>query len=257
MFSSIKKKLPSIIVIAIILILWQMLYLNPSFNNAIIPSPTDIFSAFIEALNSGEIIMHAMSSLNKILVGFFIAAIVGIGLGLLFGHYTFLRQTIEPIIELLKPIPPIAWIPIAILLLGLGNTSAYFVVFLGAFFPIFINTNFGAMQLPKKHKNLSKTLEINDYQYFRSILFKFTLPYIFTGLSIGIGMAWMSVIAAELIGAQSGLGYYIQMNRLLLRTDRVVVGMIMIGVLGYALTKIIKISEKFFIPWKREEHVKD
>jgi nitrate ABC transporter permease subunit len=205
---------------------------------------------------SGELINNSLSSLKRVVVGFLAAAGIGVGLGIILGENVFLRNILEPVIELLKPIPPIAWIPIAILLFGLGDISSYFIVFLGAFFPIFINTTFGVRQLPQKYKNLARTLEIGKYSYFKNILLKFSLPYIFTGLKIGIGMGWMSVIAAELIGAQSGLGYYIQMNRLLLRTDKIIVGMIVIGLFGYLLTKLIVGLENWLIPWRNDSSAK-
>ena len=183
-------------------------------------------------------------------VGFSLATIVGVGLALLFGYYKTIGEYFRPIVEILRPIPPIAWIPIAILFFGLGNTSAYFIVFLGAFFPIFTNTYFGVASLPKIYKNVASSFELSRFIFFRKILFQFSLPYIFVGLKIGIGMAWICVIAAELIGAQSGLGYFIQLNRLLLQTDKMLVGMILIGIIGYFLNYIISKIEKLTVKWE-------
>ena len=123
------------------------------------------------------------------------------------------------------------------------------IVFLGAFFPIFTNAYFGAVSLPVVYKNISESFEIRKSTFVSRILFYFALPSICTGLKIGIGMAWMSVIAAELIGAQSGLGYFIQLNRLLLRTDNVVLGMILIGLIGYVLTKSLEVLGEWATPW--------
>lgn len=192
-----------------------------------------------------------MASLQRVLIGYLIASIVGITLALVLGYFRTLGNNLRMIIELLRPIPPIAWIPIAILLFGLGNASAYFIVFLGSFSPIFTNTYFGVLSLPRIYKNITASFEINRFTYFVKILLFFSLPYIFTGLRIGIGMAWMSVIAAELIGAQSGLGYYIQINRLLLRTDNILVGMILIGFIGFSLNGLLELLERIVIRWKR------
>lgn len=242
-----------ILALVLILALWQFSYFMPVFNSAIIPPPSEIGVALLGVLATGEIIIHIIFSLKRVLIGFLAAAIIGISTGLALGHYKRAREIAEPIIEILRPIPPIAWIPIAILLFGLGDNSAYFIVFLGAFFPIFTNTAFGALSLPKIYDNLALTLEIKKKSYFKDILFKFSMPFIFTGLKIGMGMAWMSVIAAELIGAQSGLGYFIQMNRLLLRTDKIIAGMLLIGLAGYLLIKIVSAIEKIAIPWKDDK----
>lgn len=206
---------------------------------------------FISAFLSGEIFIHILASLQKVLVGFSIAGFFGIILGIFLGYYRKLGDYVRPIIEILRPISPIAWIPIAILIFGLGNASSYFIVFFGAFFPIFTNTYFGAISLPRIYKNVADSFEINKHVFIKRILFCFCLPYIFTGLKIGMGMAWMSVIAAELIGAQSGLGYFIQINRLLLRTENILVGMILIGIIGFMLSKLLSLLEKIVIPWNK------
>lgn len=237
-----KKVLLTTLLIAV----YQLTYfLFPSMNNYF-PSVFQIAQTFVKDLSGQQMYIDILTSLQRVIVGFIIASIFGVILGLFFGYEKRLRA-FKFYIELLRPIPPIAWIPIAIILFGLGNTSAYFIVFLGAFFPIFTNTYFGAVSIPAIYKNVASSFEIGKVRYFTKILFFYSLPYIFTGLKIGIGMAWMSVIAAELIGSQSGLGYFIQMNRLLLQTDNVIIGMILIGVFGYSLQKIIEYLEKLFV----------
>jgi ABC-type nitrate/sulfonate/bicarbonate transport system permease component len=250
-------KITKILSTIILLIIIQLFFYLPPLNNYFLPSPIEVIITFFNTIISGELIIHSIPSLYRVIIGFLIATFFGILIGLLFGITKKLNSFIGPIIEILRPIPPIAWIPISILIFGLGDNSAYFIVFLGAFFPIFTNTLFGVKKLPKKYVNLSKTLELSRFSFFKNVLFKFSLPYIFTGLKIGIGMAWMSVIAAELIGAQSGLGYFIQINRLLLNTDKIVVGMITIGILGFLLVKLIGFLEKKLLPWESDNNVSD
>ncbi len=249
------KAYVKILVIICVICLWQATYFIQGFHNNLIPSPIVLIKSFYDVISSGELNEHILASLDRVLVGFFVASILGIFLGLLFGYSKVMGLIAEPLIEILRPIPPIAWIPIAILLFGLGNNSSYFIVFLGAFFPIFTNTLFGVTQLPKKFKNISRTLELGKVSFFNDVLLKFSMPYIFVGLRIGIGMAWMSVIAAELIGAQSGLGYFIQINRLLLNTDKIVVGMIVIGIVGYLLSKLILFLGHSLMPYKGDSNV--
>lgn len=235
-------------VFLIILLIAIYQTVNILFPNNYFPSIFQIFEALLKNLSGREIYLHIATSLLRIIVGFLIASIIGIFLGLILAYDQHLKD-IKLYIELLRPIPPIAWIPIAIIIFGLGNASAYFIVFLGAFFPIFTNTYFGAISIPTIYKNVASSFEVSKVRYFTKILLFFTLPYIFTGLKIGVGMAWMSVIAAELIGAQSGLGYYIQLNRLLLQTDNIIIGMMLIGIIGNLLQKLIEFTEKKIIVW--------
>lgn len=252
MIKLLRNTIKKILIILAALLLWQSMYSLFPINIHLIPPPINIGLSFIDSLKTGEIIDHLFTSLGRVLVGFSIAALIAVPTALLLGYYKKAYALVEPFIEVLRPIPPIAWIPIAILLFGLGNDSAYFIIFLGSFFPIFTNTLFGATSLPQIHKNTALSFEIGRYIFFKNILFYFSLPYIFTGLKIGIGMAWMSVIAAELIGAQSGLGYFIQMNRVVSQVDKIIVGMIMIGIAGYGLNKSLSCLEKIAIPWKQE-----
>jgi NitT/TauT family transport system permease protein/sulfonate transport system permease protein len=249
-FMHINKTIQVVLLIILILAIWQISCINQKTSNPIIPPPSDVAVSLFNGIISGTLITDAVASLIRVVVGFIFAAIAGIGLGLLLGYYTSLKSLLEPIIDILQPIPPIAWIPIVILLFGLGDTPAYVIVFLGAFFPIYLNTSFGALQLPNKYRNLSKTMELGNFRYFKEVLLKFTMPYIFTGLRVGMGMAWMCVIAAEMISAQSGLGYYIMLNQITLNTANVIAGMLVIGLLGYALTSTTKVLERYIVPWK-------
>jgi len=235
-------------VLLIILLIAIYQVVNSLFPNNYLPSIFQIFEAFLKNLSDREIYLHITASLLRISIGFLIASIAGISFGLILAYDQRLRD-LKLYIELLRPIPPIAWIPIAIIIFGLGNASAYFIVFLGAFFPIFTNTYFGAMSIPHIYKNVVSSFEVSKFKYFFKILLFFSLPYIFTGLKTGIGMAWMSVIAAELIGAQSGLGYFIQLNRLLLQTDNIIIGMILIGIIGNLLQKLIEFVGEKIIVW--------
>lgn len=226
------------------LILWEFCYIFFNISTNLIPPPSTILVTLIELLSNGKIISHSLASIKRVLIGFAIASVSGIFVGFLTYELKFLRFSITPLVELLRPIPPIAWIPISILIFGLGDKSAYFIVFLGSFFPIYTSAFTGASTVPKEYRHISQTLELNKFEYFKNILLGHTTPYIFSGLKVGIGMAWMSVIAAEMVGAQSGIGYFIQMNRVVSATDNIIVGMLTIGVIGFALTKAIDLLER-------------
>lgn len=235
----------------ILLLIWEILGNYLTFGNRYLPLPHQVFFSLIEQLQKKDIYLHVFASLQRVVIGFMFASIISIPLGLLSAYFGNIGKSLKPIIEILRPIPPIAYIPISIILFGLGDLSAYFIVFIGVFFPIFTNTYFGAMSLPKIYKNVANSFEIPNNLYFKKILFPYSLPYIFAGLRIGLGTGWMSVIAAELIGAQSGLGYFIQLNRLLLRIENVFVGMLLIGLVGYLLNSFILSMENRVLVWKK------
>lgn len=246
-----KKKLIliNILIIIIIILLIQLLYIANLINFNIISSPFELINLFFTELISGKLNIHILSSLKRVLMGYLLAFIIGYPLGILFGINKHVRWILEPYIELLRPIPPIAWIPIAIILFGLGDPSSIFIVFLAGFFPIFSSTMFGILKFPEKYSLIIQTLHVRHIKYYSQIIIPYSLPYLFNGLKIGIGMAWMSVIACEMIGAQSGMGYYIQINRLILSTDKIIIGMITIGILGFILIKIISKMEKKLVHW--------
>lgn len=235
----------------LLLFLWEVFGLVLPTQTSFIPIPHQILVALIDQFRHLDIYIDILSSLQKVLVGFSLASVLGILGGLLSGYLINFGKQLRPIVEILRPIPPIAYIPIAILLFGLGNMPAYFIVFIGAFFPIFTSTYLGVTNLPRVYKDVVSSFELSKYTYLSRILFPFSLQNIFTGLKIGMGTAWMSVIAAELIGGESGLGYFIQINRLLLRTDNILVGMIVIGLIGYMLNELISSIEYKIVRWKK------
>lgn len=239
-----------IALIALLLVVWELSGVIFISTNRYLPFPHELVLALKEELLGKDIYLHIFASLQRVIIGFLVASTIAVPLGLLSAYFESLGEVIKPVIEVIRPIPPIAYIPIAIILFGLGDLSAYFIVFVGAFFPIFTNTYLGAVSLPKIYKNISRSFEISRRDYLRKVLLPYSMPFIFIGLKIGLGTGWMSVIAAELIGTQSGLGYFIQLNRLLLRIENVFVGMLLIGLVGYLLNKSIGFVENKVITWK-------
>jgi ABC-type nitrate/sulfonate/bicarbonate transport system permease component len=234
----------------IFLLAWQLLSIVNIINPEFLPSPVNVGSEFIQLIFNNNFVADIVASIQRVLIGFAIASVVGIGSGLLLGMNKKLSNFFMPILEVLRPIPPIAWIPLAILWFGLGDKPAYFLVTLGAFFPIFTNTYFGIISLKDTYRRAALCLGATKTRFISEVLIPSSLPHIFAGLKIGLGVGWMAVITAELVGAQSGLGYMIQINRLLLETPRVIVGMAVIGLLGFLMNKSMIIVEGKLIPWK-------
>ncbi len=243
-----KKILPFL---AIILI-WQFLVHLKLVNEYILPAPVNIFQAFIRLAKSGELFIDLLESVKRVLVGFLIASFFGVILGTISGYIRKISDVLTPLCEFLRPIPPIAWIPIAILWFGLGDRPAYFIVFVGAFFPIFVNSYWGIRESKIMHLNVARNFGASRFVILTDVLLPGSLPRILYGLRIGLGLGWTSVISAELVGAQSGLGYMIQLNRIMLKTENIIAGMIAIGIAGLAMNYLMLILERKLTFWNQQ-----
>jgi NitT/TauT family transport system permease protein/sulfonate transport system permease protein len=230
--------------------IWQLLSVFDVINPVLLPSPVRLVRAASELLSEGILLKHTAASLWRVLVGFLLASLVGITCGVLLGWSRVLSDLMRPVIESLRPIPPIAWTPIAILWFGVGNAPSYFLVFIGAVFPVFVNTFSAVHNIDRTQINAALCLGARPGLLIRDILIPASLPIIFPGLRIALGVGWMCVVAAELIAAQSGLGYMIQQNRVLLQTQNVVTGMITIGLVGFAMGGLMSVIERRLIPWR-------
>ena len=243
------KKLIYILAPIIILIIWKLIVFFGLANPIILPPPESVVDAFISELKGGELLKHIATSASRVLSGFLIASAIGIPLGLLMGWFRPVNIFFDGLIQALRAIPPIAWLPLAILWFGIGEASKIYIITYGAFFPIVLNTILGVRLIDKNLLLLAKSLNLKGFRLFKEVIFPGSLPSIFTGLRIGFGMSWMCLIAAELIAAQSGIGYMIEVSRLLLLTDRIILGMLIIGFLGLLTDKILRLVERKIIYW--------
>jgi ABC-type nitrate/sulfonate/bicarbonate transport system permease component len=192
-----------------------------------------------------------MESLLRVFSGFLSASFLAIPIGILMGWSQNLRILLTPFVEIIRPIPPLAWIPIAIIWFGIGIKSAAFIIFLGAFSPILLNTISGVLTLDVRLVEATKVLGAKERHILIKVLAPGSLPSIWTGLRIGLGIAWMTVVAAEFTGVKSGygLGYLIMIARDIQRPDQVVAGMITIGLIGYGLDVISRSVERKLLRW--------
>lgn len=234
---------------AVFIGIWQFLSTVGWINPVLLPSPERLVVALWELFDQGVLVTHTLASLWRVLIGFLLAALVGIAFGVVLGWSPILSDLMRPLVESLRPIPPIAWTPIAILWFGVGNAPSYFLVFIGAVFPVFVNTFSAVRNIDRTQINAALCLGAGPGIMIRDVLIPASLPIIFPGLRIALGVGWMCVVAAELIAAQSGLGYMIQQNRVLLQTQNVVAGMITIGVVGFAMSALMSLLEQRLIPW--------
>ncbi|HEX9022891.1 MAG TPA: ABC transporter permease [Geobacteraceae bacterium] len=216
----------------------------------ILPPPSQVAITFWELLKSGAMARNVGISVLRVLEGFGIASVLGLGLGIAIGLSRTLDRMSDLIIQVVKPIPPIAWIPLAILWFGIGEESKVYIIFLGAFFPIIINTIDGIRQTDYKLVEVARILEVPRRRFVRQVVIPGAFPAIMTGLRVGLMVAWMCVVAAELIAAESGIGYLIMDARQLSQSDVVLVGMITIGIIGKGMDSIIRRLERRLISWK-------
>lgn len=239
-----------IIVPVILLTIWVILEKRGSLNTVIMPAPSKILSTFLTMLKSGMLLNNLLVSLGRVLKGYFIAAILGIVLGILIGLSKHLNRLTDLMIQIIKPIPPIAWIPLVILWFGIGEEGKIFLIFLGGFFTILINVMDGIRQTDKKLIEVSKSMETPFLKHVFLLVIPHSAPNIFTGLRIGLSSCWMCVVAAELVSSTTGLGYMIMNARQFGQTDVVIVGMLTIGVLGKVMDSLLKLVERLVIRWK-------
>ncbi|PWT92295.1 MAG: ABC transporter permease [Proteobacteria bacterium] len=243
------RSLRGAIGLATVLAAWQLLAMTGLINPVLMPSPARLVDAIIELLRDGSLLIHLTASLERVFAGFVLAALCGLTLGVLTGWWRPASDFLKPIIESLRPIPPIAWTPLAILWFGVGNAPSYFLVFIGAVFPIFVNTFAAVRNIDRTQINAALCLGAGRRLLLTDVLIPASLPVIFPGLRIALGIGWMCVVTAELVAAQSGLGYLIQQSRLLLQTQNVLAGMITIGAVGFAMNAVMERIEWRLTGW--------
>jgi len=243
------RKLLSIVAIIAI---WELLCDIGYVNIRILPSPYVVLITLYHLIISGSILFDMLTSLWRVIVGFLIAVFLGIVTGYFTATNKKASDFLTPLIEILRPIPPVAFIPLSILWFGIGNAPAYFLVAFGSFFPIFTNTFYGIKSVNKIHIDAALCLGASRKQLVFDVIIPAAMPFITVGLKTGIGVAWFCVIAAELVGAQSGLGYMIQLNRLTLQSENVIAGMVMIGLIGFLMSRMMVFIQKKLVPWSNK-----
>jgi ABC-type nitrate/sulfonate/bicarbonate transport system permease component len=240
--------------IALLLCVWELASASGLVNPVRIPPPHRLVLALVElfsrGLPAGHLLhRHCLESLMRVGCGFFAALVIGLPLGLLLGRSGRLRELCTPVIELLRPIPPLAWIPLAILWFGIGLKSAAFIIFLGCFFPIVLNTVSGVLTVDRTLIDAARVCGADDRRIFTRVLLPGAWPSVCTGMRIGLGIGWMTLVAAEFTGVKSGygLGYMIMTARDIQRPDYVLAGMALIGVVGFGLDMLLQILQQRII----------
>ena len=238
-----------LVLIPTIFVLWEVGVRLHWIDGNIMPAPSATLKALINLAEAGYLWRDVSAGVLRVTIGFSLAAFAAIALGLALGIWRSAAAYILPVIELIRPISVLAWIPLAILWFGLGDHSAWFIIFLGSFFPIFTNTYLGVRSVAPIHRQVAQCFGAGRWLFLRRVMFPSALPYIIAGLRVGLGVGWTCVIAAELIAATSGLGYMIQLARTMIETEKVMAGMIVIGVIGFVMNSGMLWLERRFLRW--------
>lgn len=239
----------------VMLAIWHWLTQGRAYS--LIPPPSEVARALYDLAFGGinddafsqTLLSHLLASLGRVYGGFALAVLVALPLGTLIGRVTLVRQLVDPTLQILRPIPVTAWLPLSMIMFGLGPRSAFFLVFLGAFYPILINTVFGVRNVEERLIEAASMLGCRGAAQFTKVVLPASLPAIFTGLRLGLGFAWVVIVIGEMTGVQTGLGAIIMEARQLSRTEIVISGMITIGVAGFLSDRIITLVGRRLLAW--------
>ena len=228
----------------------------------LIPSPADVAEYMVDFAVGGiwddafsaTLHIHLFASMTRVYGGFALAALVAVPLGLLIGRNEKVRGLLDPFLQLMRPIPVTAWLPLSMILFGLGPRSAFFLVFMGAFYPILLNTVFGVRSVEKRLFEAASMLGCSGTAQFFRVVLPASLPSIFTGLRLGLGLAWFVIVVGEMTGVPQGLGAVIMDGRTLSRTELVICGMIVIGIAGFISDRIVVAIMNRLLRWSPSHH---
>jgi NitT/TauT family transport system permease protein len=262
--SALRQRLCSVALAAIVpmclLLFWDLMVRWTG--TRLIPLPGDVaimmwdfaFGGIYNDAYSASLPIHIWKSVQRVYGGFFSAAAIAVPLGLMIGRMPLLRAMLDPTLSLLRPIPVTAWLPLSMIFFGLGPKSAIFLVFLGAFYPILLNTIFGVKSVDVRLFEAAEMLGCTGSQLFRAVVLPAALPSIVTGLRLGAGFAWILIVVGEMTGVAEGLGAVIMDGRTLSRTDLVITGMIIIGITGFLSDRILVLLNNYFLRWSPQHH---
>ena len=249
-----RRAASTLVVLGVAVALWWVLCVTQVFPQYALPSPRQVWDAFVALQRHGfggkTLAADLTASLYRIAVGFLLAAAIGIPLGIAMGRSRLLFQAIDPLVEFFRPVPPLAYIPLLVVWFGIDETPKIVLIAAGTAPIIIINSMSGVRSIPPVRLRVAECLGATRSQMFLRVVLPSALPEIFTGLRVANGVAWTCLVAAELIAANSGLGWLVQSAGQALRVPTVIVGIVLIGVFGYATEVLVRVLEKLLVPWK-------
>ena len=233
------KSFSPFLVFVIIAIIWEIIARFGIWSSQVFPGPLEVISGMWELILNGTLLKHTVASLFRVTLGFYLAILLGIPLGMILGRWKSAKIILNPLIQFLRPISPLAWIPLAMLWFGIGDPPAIFLIFLSSFFPLAVATAAAVSSINPVYFHVAANFNFSRYETITKIIIPGMLPSVITALRITITIAWLVVVAAEMIAVTSGLGYLILDSRNALRMDYVMDGMIVIGIIGLLLDRVM------------------
>lgn len=249
----VRKIVLALIIPAIIIIAWYLATTYKDIPVGILPTLPMVGKAFVTMIQTGELQTDLLVSLGRVLKGFAVSAVLGIILGSLIGMFERVKEMFVPMITVIRQIPIIAWIPLIIMWAGIEEPSKVIIIVIAAFFPIMVNTESGMEQTPEGLIEVARLYKLSPWQTFLKVYLPHALPQILVGLKLGLGVSWMAVVASELIASTTGIGYRLNYARGMMYADQVIVCMIVIGLVGVVMDKLIGFLFTLFTPWTRLE----
>ncbi len=243
--TTLRNVVPPLVVLALILLVWQVLCSSPG---ASLPSPHVVWTESYDLIvspffyNGSQDIglgLRVFVSLQRVAYGFGLAAVTGVIVGAIIGQSVWAMRGLDPIFQVLRTVPPLAWLPLSLAAFQDSNPSAIFVIFITSIWPVIINTAVGVRNIPQDYRNVAQVLRLNQIEFFFKIMLPSAAPYIFTGLRIGIGLSWLAIVAAEMLTGGVGIGFFIWDAWNSSRLPDIIVALAYIGVVGFALDKLV------------------
>lgn len=240
-----QRALPPVLVTGALLLLWELLASGPT---STLPTPTQVLSDTWDLIvdpfydNGGTDVgmgWQILASLERVAYGFLLAVLVGVSLGVLIGQSTWAMRGLDPVFQVLRTVPPLAWLPLSLAAFQDSNPSAIFVIFITAIWPIIINTSVGVRNIPEDYRNVSRVLRLNGAEYFLKIMLPAAAPYIFSGLRIGVGLSWLAIVAAEMLIGGVGIGFFIWDAWNSSMISDIVLALIYVGIVGFLLDRLV------------------
>ena len=237
--------LPPLVIIGLLVLIWEMLGSRPG---AALPAPSRVIQDTWELIlhpfydNGGNdvgLAWQLLASLKRVAYGYSLAVVVGVSLGVLVGQSTWALRGLDPLFQVLRTVPPLAWLPISLAGFRDGNPSAIFVIFITSIWPIIINTSVGIRNIPEDYRNVAKVIRLNGLEYFGKIMLPAAAPYIFSGLRIGVGLSWLAIIAAEMLIGGVGIGFFIWDAWNSSRISDIILALFYVGLVGFTLDRVV------------------
>jgi nitrate/nitrite transport system permease protein len=239
------RVLPPLVILGLLVLVWQALGSRPG---AALPSPSKVVQDTWELIlhpfydhggNDVGIAWQLLASLKRVTYGYSLAVLAGVGLGVLVGQSTWALRGLDPLFQVLRTVPPLAWLPISLAGFRDGHPSAIFVIFITSIWPIIINTSIGIRNIPEDYRNVAKVIRLNGIEYFARIMLPAAAPFIFSGLRIGVGLSWLAIIAAEMLIGGVGIGFFIWDAWNSSRISDIILALVYVGLVGFALDRVV------------------